>query len=183
MAAIAPAFDPRFVVLSVRSPIVLGPNSFAWFHVSFTGGEPVIVAAEAQAGWETIARFIDEAVAAYGADPDRVFLAGFSQGGIMSLATVLTSPRRIAGVVSMSGRLLAEVLPHVAAPSALRDKPVLVVHGTADDTIGIQFARSARQKLEELGVNLTYEEFTMGHQITRESVTVVSSWLTARLAC
>ena len=181
MAAIAPAFDPRFVVVSVRSPLVLGPNSFAWFHVNFTSGGPVIIAAEAQAGWEMIARFIDEAVTAYGADPGRVFLAGFSQGGIMSLATVLTSPSRIAGVASMSGRLLPEVLPHVAPPSALRDKPVLIVHGTEDEVLGIQFARSARQKLEGLGVSLTYEEFAMGHQITRESVTVVSSWLTARL--
>ena len=181
MAAIAPAFDPRFVVLSVRSPLVLGPDSFAWFHVNFTSAGPVIIAAEAQAGWETIARFIDEAVTAYSADPARVYLAGFSQGGIMSLATVLTSPDRIAGVASMSGRLLPEVLPHVAAPSALRDKPVLVVHGTEDEVLGIQFARSARQKLEELGVNLTYREFTMRHQVTRESVTAVSSWLTALL--
>ena len=33
MASLASAFDSRFIVMSVRSPIVLGPNAFAWFHV------------------------------------------------------------------------------------------------------------------------------------------------------
>jgi hypothetical protein len=28
--------DPRFIVISARSPIALGPNAFAWFHVQFT---------------------------------------------------------------------------------------------------------------------------------------------------
>jgi phospholipase/carboxylesterase len=111
MAQIAPAFDPRFVVVSVRSPLAIGPSAFAWFHVTFTAQGPVIATEEAEAGWTLLARFIDEAVVAYGADPARVFLAGFSQGGIMALATLLTAPGKVAGAVSMSGRLLPEVLP------------------------------------------------------------------------
>lgn len=103
MAQLAPAFDSRFVVLSVRAPLVLGPSAFGWFHVTFTAQGPVIVDEEAEVGWKLLARFIDEAVAAYGADPARVFLAGFSQGGIMALATLLTAPEKVAGVASMSG--------------------------------------------------------------------------------
>ena len=111
MAQLAPEFDGRFIVVSVRSPLVLGPNAYGWFHVSFTAQGPVIVAAEAEAGWRYLAQFIDEAVATYDADPARVFLAGFSQGGIMALATLLTAPEKVAGAVVMSGRLLPEVLP------------------------------------------------------------------------
>src|SRR5215207_7296093 len=86
MAALAPAFDPRFVVLSVRSPIVLGSgqDAFAWFHVQFTAQGPVIDRDEAAAGWAHVARFAAEAVVAYDADPDRVYVARFSQGGIMA---------------------------------------------------------------------------------------------------
>jgi phospholipase/carboxylesterase len=181
MASLAPAFDPRFLVLSVRSPLVLGPTSFAWFHVSFTAQGPVIVREEAEAGWRTIARFVDEAVAAYGADPARVFLAGFSQGAIMSLATLLTSPEKVAGVAAMSGRLLPEVLPHLAPAEALAGKPVLVVHGTADEKLGIHFARSARERLEGLPVALTYRELEMGHAVTPESLGETARWLAARL--
>ena len=181
MAKLADAFDPRFLVVSARSPIVLAPNSFAWFHVTFTPSGPVIVAKEAEAGWTHIARFIDEAVTAYEADPARVYLAGFSQGAIMSLATLLTTPERVAGVAAMSGRLLPEVLPHVAATARLTGKPVLIVHGTHDEKLGVQFARDAKEGLSLLAIALTYCELPMRHEITRESLDVVTAWLSAQL--
>ena len=181
MDALAPAFDPRFLVISARSPIVLGPNAFAFFHVTFTPNGSVIDRGEAEAGWQHVARFVDEAVAAYDADPARVYVAGFSQGAIMALAALLTAPARIAGVAAMSGRLLPEVLPHAAPADALRGKPVLVVHGTADETLGVHLARSARDTLGGFPLDLTYRELDMGHRVTPESLGVVSDWLTARL--
>lgn len=181
MASLAPAFDPRFLVISARSPIVLGPDAFAWFHVAFSAQGPVIHRDEAAAGWAHLARFVDEAVAAYGADPARVYVGGFSQGGIMALAALLTAPERIAGAVAMSGRLLPEVLPHAASPDALRHKPVLVVHGVADDKLGIHLARWAREQLERWPLALTYRELPMGHAITAESLAEVTAWLTAAL--
>lgn len=181
MAALAPEFDPRFVVISARSPVVLGPNAFGWFHVSFTPSGPVIDASEAAEGWAAMARFIDEAADAYDVDAARVYVGGFSQGGIMSLATLLTAPERIAGAVCMSGRLLPEVLPHTADPERLRGKPVLIVHGLQDEKLGIHFARSAREQLRRFPLDLAYEEFAMGHNVTRESLETVRVWLAARL--
>jgi len=181
MAGIAPAFDPRFLVLSARSPLVLGPNAFGWFHVRFTAQGPVINADEAEAGWALIARFVDEAVAAYGADPARVYVGGFSQGAIMSLAALLTAPRKIAGAVAMSGRLLPEVLPHAAPEDELRGKRVLIVHGEADEKLGVHLARWARDQLVRLPLELTYRELPMAHGITAESLAVVTDWLSASL--
>lgn len=181
MAQLAPALDPRFVVVSARSPLVLGPDAFGWFHVTFTSQGPVIVPEEAEAAWTLLARFVDEAVAAYGADPARVYLGGFSQGAIIALATLLTAPRKVAGAVAMSGRLLPEVLPHAASPDALRNRHVLIVHGDADAKLGIHLARWAREQLERFPLALTYRELPMGHAITPESLDVVTTWLSARL--
>lgn len=181
MERLAPAFDERFVVVSARSPLVFGPDSFGWFHVTFTAKGPVIVAEEAEAGWRQIARFVDEAVEAYGADATRVYVAGFSQGGIMALAALLTAPGKFAGAVSMSGRLLPEVLPHAASADALRDKPVLIVHGERDEKLGVHLARWAREQLERLPLALTYEELPMGHAITEQSLGLVARWLSDRL--
>lgn len=99
----------------------------------------------------------------------------------MALASMLTAPEKLAGAVSMSGRLLPEVLPHAAALNALRDKPVLIVHGTADEKLGIQLARWAREQLEQLPIALTYRELAMAHTITPQSLGVVTSWLSAQL--
>lgn len=181
MGSLAPSFDPRFVVVSVRSPITLGPDSFGWFHVQFTPQGPVIDAAEAKQAWTTIAQLIDELVAEHDADPARVYLAGFSQGGIVSLATLLTAPEKIAGVVCMSGRLLPEVLPHAVSNDRLRGIPVIWVHGTRDSVLGVQLARAAVPELERRGLDVAYTEFEMGHEVSRESLATVTRWLTQRL--
>jgi phospholipase/carboxylesterase len=64
MARLAPELDPRPVVVSARSPIVLGPNAFGWLHVSFTAQGPVIVEEEARVGWQGVARSAEEVTAA-----------------------------------------------------------------------------------------------------------------------
>jgi phospholipase/carboxylesterase len=177
MVALWTKFDPRFVVISVRSPIQLKPSSFAWFHTRFTAEGPIIDGDEAEEGWEQLIRFVDEAVDAYGADPARVYLGGFSQGAIISLAALLTAPERVAGVVAMSGRLLPEVLPHTVSSKRLEGRPVLIIHGTADERLGIEYARSAGTQLVHLGVTLSYHELDIGHLTTDESVALASAWL------
>lgn len=181
IAALAPAMDPRFLVVSVRSPITLGPDAYAWFNVRFTAQGPVISVQEAKAGWETLARFIQDVVAEHGGDASQVYLAGFSQGGIMALAALIATPELVAGAVCMSGRLLPEVLPHAAPRDRLAGKPVLILHGTADSKLVIEHARKAKPTLEGLGVELAYHELPIGHEITRESLAKATAWLSARL--
>jgi phospholipase/carboxylesterase len=174
-------FDRRLLVISARSPIELKPSSFAWFHSRVTPEGPVIDGDEAEAGWEHAIRFVDEAVDAYGADPSSVYLGGFSQGAIISLAALLTAPERIAGVIAMSGRLLPEVFPFIVSSQRLAGRPVFIVHGTADERLGIEYARTARALLVPLGVALTYHELAIGHAMTDESVGLASEWLSVQL--
>lgn len=181
MAGLAPRFDPRLVVISARAPIPVGPFSWAWLRVDFTPSGPMIDAAEARQVWLAMAAFVAEATRAYDADPAQVFLGGFSQGGIVSLMTMLTTPERLAGAICMSGRLPAEVLPFAVSAERLAGKPILIVHGRADDVLAVEYARTARRLLSELPIDLTYEELEFGHTTTPESIDLVSGWLSARL--
>jgi phospholipase/carboxylesterase len=181
MAALAPDFDPRFVVISVRSPIEVGPFAYGWYPVDFTPDGPVIDAEDARAGWNRLTAFVREAVTAYDLDPDRVFVAGFSQGGILALAVLLTAPEAIAGAVCMSGRLPPELLPHAVEPDRLRGKPVLVVHGTRDRTLGVEYGRRAVEALRAFPLAIDHREFDLGHTTSPESIAFVSDWLAARL--
>ena len=181
MAALTAWFDPRFIVVSARAPVELEPFAFGWLHVTFTPDGPVIDGDEALAALRQATTFIDEAVVAYGADPSRVFVAGFSQGGIVGLGVILTAPEKVAGVVCMSGRLPPEFIPHVVATDRLRGKAVLLVHGIHDATLGVDYARSARQFLAGLPVDLEYRELDMAHTTNDESMAIVAAWLAARL--
>ena len=179
--SMAPSLDKRFLILSARAPNILGPDSYAWFEVGFTPQGPVINPAQAEASRKTLIAFINEAVEAYGANPKQVYLMGFSQGAIMSASVALTQPNLIAGAVLMSGRILPEIQPLIAAPKELEDFPFLVVHGIDDTVLPIRHGRASRQMLSSLPVNLTYKEYPMGHEVSRESLDDVTKWLSARL--
>lgn len=52
-----------------------------------------------------------------GIDPSRIVLAGFTQGGAMSLLTGLTTQKKLAGLAIMSGRLpISHRLKEVRCP-------------------------------------------------------------------
>jgi len=182
LLSLAPMLDPRLLVLSVRSPLRLEQGGYGWYRLAFTPRGPQIDEAQAAAGLETLAEFVRAVPAAYGAPPDRVFLAGFSQGAIMSLALLLTEPELVAGAALMSGRLLPAVRERIARPeSRLAGKPVVAVHGLYDQVLPISDGRAIREVLSSLPVELTYREFPMAHEISEESFAVVRDWLGERL--
>ena len=177
----ADLLDPRFLVISVRAPLVVGPDNFAWFDVRFLPEGFIINADHLRASHDTFIQFIGEATEAYQTDPQRVYLLGFSQGGSMSLAAALSHPALVAGVAAMSSRIPQEVVPWFAPKEALVGLPVLMTHGTEDVVIPLSYAQQARQRLEDLPVDLTYHEYEMGHQVSPKSLDDVLAWLTARL--
>jgi phospholipase/carboxylesterase len=186
--ALAEYLDPRFLVISLQAPFQLQPDSYAWFEVQFTGQGPIIRPEQAESSRQKLISFIQEAPQAYGADPNRVYLMGFSQGAIMSLALTLTKPGLLAGVVAMSGRTLPELFEdrgplagHLAAPEELRDFPLLVVHGLWDRVLAIDYGRATRDRFFDLPVDLEYREFDMGHAISDASLETINTWLAASL--
>jgi phospholipase/carboxylesterase len=178
---LAGLLDPRFVVISARAPLVAGPDSFAWFDVRFLPQGNIINVEQLRASLATLVRFIGEAVEAYQTDPQRVYLLGFSQGGIMGLTVALTHPALVAGVAAMSVRIPPEVTPAFAPKEQLAGLPLLLTHGTEDTVIPLRYAQETQKVLADLTVDLTYLEYEMGHQVTPRSLDDVLAWLTARL--
>ncbi len=178
---LAPYLDERFLVVSARAPVVLGPGSFGWFRIDFTSEGMVADLNQAKRSLEMLPGFIDELVEAYGADARRTYLAGFSQGAMMSLALMLTRPERLAGVAAMSGRLPRQVIAAEPDRDALDKMPVIITHGIYDPVLPVENARAAREYLETLPVELTYREYPMGHEVSMESLRDVTAWLTRAL--
>lgn len=179
---LAPYLDPRFHILSVRAPIEMGPHMYGWYWIQvLPGGQFHYDEEEALASLARIGEFIAEAKAAYNVDPERFYLVGFSQGAIQSCATLLMHPDTISGVVAMSGRWPEPAEARRAPDAQLAGKPLLAIHGLYDPVIPIAYGRKLKEKFAALPVDLTYEEFPIGHSTSLESVQLVSQWLTAQL--
>jgi phospholipase/carboxylesterase len=178
---LARRMDPRLVVILVRGPLVLAPGRFAWFQVSFTPSGPSIDAGQAEASRVKLLEFIGQLPAVYDVDPQRIWIAGFSQGGIMSASVGLTAPDSVAGFGVLSGRILPEVLPRVAHGAALARVQAFVSHGVHDQTLGIRFAHHAREVLSRLGVPLEYHEYAAGHGLDGAMIADFQRWIGDRL--
>jgi phospholipase/carboxylesterase len=179
--ALAQRMDPRLLVILLRGPLVLGPGRFAWFQVRFTPSGPAINAAQAEQSRITLLDFIGQLPATHDVDPERIWISGFSQGGIMSASVALTEPASVSGFGILSGRILPEVLPKVARVPQLGTLQAYVSHGVRDQTLGIHFAHHAREVLIGLGVPLEYREFDADHALDAPMVADFRSWLGARM--
>jgi len=101
----------------------------------------------------------------------RTVLSGFSQGAAMALDVGLTLP--MAELVSLSGYLHSHPRPNVKKVLP----PVLMVQGKKDEIVTLDEAHSARDALKALGVPVNYQEFDMGHEIRKEAVTEMRSFV------
>lgn len=179
--SLAPYLDERLLIVSARAPVTLAPMSYAWFSLGFAPEGVIINTEEAESSRQAIKRFIGEAVDYYQADPDAVYLMGFSQGAMMSLAVSLTFPGTAAGVVAMSGRILPQVIDMIPDRDALIGLPVFVSHGTKDVVLPIHHARDTKARLSELPLDMIYREYDMGHEVSVESLRDITTWLSGTL--
>ena len=170
---------PRdFYVIAPRGQFTLSAGKYAWYNVDFSTGKPVYDTAQEISSREIIKKFIAQLKQKYGIN--EIYLGGFSQGAIMSYSIGLTSPKEVKGIVSLSGRLLLEIRPSIIKNADLQQLKVFVAHGMQDNTLPIHYAREAKAYLENLGVQLSYHEYELGHQINGAVIKDLNDWLDAQ---
>jgi phospholipase/carboxylesterase len=153
----------------------------AWYDVLAPEGPR----REDEAGIRESARQIDKLIAAEGArgvPPGRVILAGFSQGGAMTLQVGLRYAESLRGLLVLSAYLpLAESLAAEASPAG-RGTPAFIGHGTEDPLIPVARARGTRDAVRALGCPAEYHEYPIGHTVSDAEIRDVAAWLGRRLA-
>ncbi|HHP7232499.1 MAG TPA: alpha/beta hydrolase [Xenococcaceae cyanobacterium] len=100
---------------------------------------------------------------------ERTVMAGFSQGGAMTLDVGLGLP--LAGLCSLSGYLHYEPQPQATTP------PVLIIHGRQDSVVPLTSAQSARDKLKAIGVKVKYQEFDMAHEVQASALELLQDYI------
>ncbi len=145
-------------------------GAFAWFT---KGGDPAREIASAHA---EITALIDGQIRD-GVLPENIFLVGFSQGAAMSLHVALRHPRRLGGVVALSGYVIDPDTLEAERNAANRTVPVFIGHGLRDDVIPIDTARTDAARLLEMDVNLDYHEYDTAHRIPSAEVRDIRAFL------
>lgn len=174
----APELPDDSYVISVRAPYDLQPYGHAWYAIHFDADENKFSDnVQAKQSVEIIASFIDEIVKQYPIDAKNVTLIGFSQGAILSYATALTYAEKISKVVALSGYFNQEILPEVIDTKAISHLKFFVSHGSVDQVIPVDWARKAKPALENLGLEVEYQEYPIGHGVSPKNFFDFKNWL------
>ncbi|WP_345531496.1 alpha/beta hydrolase [Viridibacterium curvum] len=175
-------FDDAFVVLSVRAPHEMAPGYYRWYERTDSPTGSVFDEAEVLRSRMFLIQSIKDAVMATGADPQRVFVLGFSQGGAMALTVALTAPQLVRGVVSMAGRLLPAIAPFAKEPEALAHLTVLLQHGSQDEVVPASESATACNLFAEMRVKQALKEYPAGHTVTPGMLKDAKEFLATQLA-
>ena len=176
LAPLADALDPerRLVAALPRGPLSRPPGGAHWYAVHEIGRpDPGTF----RPTFATASAWLDETAATHDVPLDRVVLAGFSQGAVMSFALGLARDRPPpAAIVALSG-FVPEVPGFEVDLPARRNLPVAIGHGTLDPVIGVEFGRRARDLLQAAGLDVRYRESPMGHAIDPGFLAELRGWL------
>jgi phospholipase/carboxylesterase len=181
LISLAPALDARLRVVSVRAPLVLGPEMFGWFPIDFTPGGITVDREAARQVADKFTAFLENLIEKLQPSGDKAFLMGFSQGTVMSYLTAFRNPTLLHGVLALSGQLPDARPGAEVMPEGLAEVPFLVQHGLFDEVLPIDRGRQADAWLRGRIADYTYREYPMAHQIDQESLDFMASWLSGRI--
>jgi phospholipase/carboxylesterase len=149
-----------------------GMRMRAWYDILQFGPGP-----EDEAGIRESQGIVEGLIEKAGVPPERVVLAGFSQGGAIVLHTALRYPRRLAGVVALSTYLpLQNDLPREVS-SENKGLPIFMAHGRFDDLIPLPRAAASRDLLVKMRYRVDWHEYPMPHSVCMEEIADVAAFL------
>ena len=177
------SFPARFVFphAPVR-PITIngGMRMRAWFDIlTLQRGGPEDIGAIA-ASAAAVGEILD-AERARGFPPERIVLAGFSQGGALALHLGVRYAHRLAGIAALSAFLVQPDTLNAEAQPNRPDLPIFMAHGTWDNVIELAFAERSKDRLQAAGFAPQWRTYPMAHAVCPDEIKHIAAWLEERV--
>ena len=118
-----------------------------------------------------------------GITPSRVLLAGFSQGGAVTLAAGLARAQPLAGLVALSTYLpMAAAQARAALAPSAYSQPVFMAHGQFDPVVPFAGGEMSAAALKQFGFDVQWHRYPMQHSVCAEEIRDLGDWMEARFA-
>jgi phospholipase/carboxylesterase len=129
---------------------------------------------------ERILAFLRELPRQVPIDYKKTVIGGFSQGAMLTCDVVLHTDYPFAGLVQLSGNLLAQAVWSPLMPKR-KGLPVFQSHGLQDDILPHIGAERLRDGLQQAGLAVEWYGFRGGHEIPGEVLRRLGPFITKRL--
>ena len=111
-----------------------------------------------------------------GIPPNRIVLAGFSQGGVITLQTGLRQTKPLAGLLALSCYLPLAATLEKERSAAGQNVPIFWGHGTADDIVPLAKGTASRDVLAKLGYKVEWHQYPMPHSVHPQEIADIGAW-------
>ncbi len=166
-------------LVSLRGAVPAEGGGSAWYPVDDSSGFVTVDASDVRASADQVATAVRHLVADTGADPDKVFLVGFSQGASLVLSMALSHPEIAAGYIAFAGALPPEVR---ALDWTVPDPaPVLLGYGTRDTRVRAEDIDATVSELADSGVPVALQTFAVPHVVSGAGRRAIADWIDARI--
>jgi phospholipase/carboxylesterase len=148
----------------------------AWYDIAYHE----LAFKEDERGLRDSQKLIEDLIArenARGIPSSRIVLAGFSQGGVMTLQVGLRQPKRLAGLMALSAYLPMSPMIEIERNAASTSVPIFMGHGIADNIVPLALGTTSRDTLSKLGYELEWHQYPMPHSVCAEELVDISAWL------
>lgn len=164
--------DAAFVAPNAPSQLAQMAAAHQWWPIeAFSMAECATGAAAAAPGLDA---FITQELEKAGLPSNRLLLVGFSQGTMMALHVGLRRSEPVAGIVGISGMLVA---PDTVEADIRSRPPVLLIHGAQDDVVPFRSMDLAATALKAVGVGVeTHVSPAIGHSVGQDGLTAATEF-------
>ncbi len=112
-----------------------------------------------------------------GIQSQNIILAGFSQGGAITLHTGLRYKKPLAGIMALSTYLPLDTYISDEATEENKGISIFYAHGIQDPVIPISLAEMSKNYLTKLGYKIDWHRYPMEHSVIPQEIDDISAWL------
>lgn len=124
------------------------PHSYQWFTL-YKGQDRralLEVAHDIKKSNKVLSKFIQEQLTRFNLSTEKLFLIGFSQGAMMAMYQGFISDKKLAGVISFSGKV---ILPEMVGEKLISKPEICLIHGEEDSVLPFENFIEAKNLLTE----------------------------------
>lgn len=151
----------------------------AWYDIISINIDRVIDTQQIMESAQQVGELIEQEISR-GIPSERIFIAGFSQGGAVAYETALSYPKPLGGVIALSTYFATQKT--ITLHDANRQMPLFIAHGTYDNVVAETLGQKALQALEEENYQASYVTYPILHSVCMDEITDIATWLQKQLA-
>ena len=173
-----------------NGPLKLGPESHAWWNIDVARVFNHTISGKTEEAWNEPPRelestrskmmgLLDHLKNQYSIGNDRIVLAGFSQGSMLSMDIALRLKENCGGVVVLSGTLFtkSEWVKLLESDESKQNLKCLITHGKSDPILPYNLSVALVKLLESFKLTVQFVSFNGDHTIHATCMKAFASFL------